>query len=127
MYRLPCLRTLDRPILIFGLEPEDMIVTLAIAAILMFVADPIVGVIAGVVLWVALKKVKGGKSPGFLYALLYRCGILSITPSILRVPHLVRAPGPGPVRHVRLSGICGDADEESAQFRYYHHEKSRLS
>ncbi len=129
MTRTPCLRTLDRPITIFGLEPEDLVAVAVVTSVLMFAVDPLPGLVTGAVLWIALLRLKGSKAPGHLYALAYRTGLLSIAPAILRVPHLVRAPLPGKVRVVRLSAFPGPADEETPAFRHYHHddERPRLS
>jgi type IV conjugative transfer system protein TraL len=89
-FRKSCPRTLDRPIVIFGLEPEDLVMVGLISGVILFVIDAIPAVITGAVLWLGLSRVKAGKPPGYLYELFYRSGMLRWAPSFLRVPHLLR-------------------------------------
>ena len=89
-YRKPCPRTLDRPIVIFGLEPEEMVAVGLLAGAILFLVDPVPAVAAGAAAWLGLSRIKAGKPPGHLYELLYRSGILRRAPSFLRVPHLLR-------------------------------------
>src|SRR5262245_28876947 len=75
-FRRPCPRTLDRPILIFGLEPEDLVAVGLVGGGLLFVVDPLIAVGAGFGLWILLLKLKAGRPPGYLFYLAYRCGLL---------------------------------------------------
>ena len=89
-FRKTCPRTLDRPIVIFGLEPEDLVMVGLVSGVILFAIDAIPAVITGAVLWVGLSRVKAGKPPGYVYELLYRSGALRWAPSFLKVPHLIR-------------------------------------
>ncbi len=89
-FRKSCPRTLDRPIMIFGLEPEDLVMVGLVAGLILFVIDAIPAVLTGTVLWVGLSRIKAGKPPGHVYELLYRSGLLRWAPSFLKVPHLIR-------------------------------------
>ncbi len=87
--RRPCPRTLDRPILVFGLEPEDLVLIGFIAGGLLFVADPLLAVGTGFALWIGLLKLKAGKPPGYLFTLAYRIGLVRLLPPSMRPPHLL--------------------------------------
>ena len=113
MYRKPCARTLDRPILIFGLEPEELVLVGAVSGAILFLWDAFPALGAGAVLWIGLSRVKEGRPPGYLFNLLHRTGLLRFLP--LRVPHLVRPPLPGALRRIRLSAFRGH-DELSASW-----------
>ncbi len=107
-YRRPCARTLDRPIVVFGLEPEDLVIVGLVAIGLLFVADGFVGVGAGLGLWIALVRLKAGKPPGCLVELAHRVGVLDRLPASWRPPHVVP-------RHVtELSPFCGEEDDALA-------------
>lgn len=104
--RRPCARTLDRPILIFGLEPEDLIFVGAVSGAILFFWDAFPALGAGAILWTGLARLKVGRPPGYLFYLLYRTGFLHLLP--IRVPHLVRPPYPGARRRIRLSAFGGN-------------------
>ena len=89
-HRRPCPRTLDRPIMIFGLEPEDLVLVGLVAGILLFTVDAVPAVLVGAVLWAGLSRAKAGKPPGYVYECLYRAGLLRWAPGWLRAPHLLR-------------------------------------
>lgn len=88
-FRKACPRTLDRPIAIFGLEPEEMVAVGLLSGAILFLIDPVPAVAAGAASWLGLSKLKAGKPPGHLFELLYRSGLLRWAPSFLRVPHLL--------------------------------------
>ena len=116
-YRKLCPRTLDRPIIIFGLEPEELVAVGLIAGAILFLIDAIPAVLTGAALWLGLSKVKAGKPPGHLYELLYRSGLLRWAPSFLRVPRLLR-------RDVRyLDAFSGGSDDV---VREYWSDRPRL-
>lgn len=106
MFRKPCARTLDRPILVFGLEPEELVLVGAVSGAILFVWDAFPAIGAGALLWIGLARVKEGRPPGYLFSLLHRTGLLRFLP--LRVPHLVPPPLPGARRRVRLSPFGGN-------------------
>ncbi|GEM_PF-814158 len=106
MVRKSCARTLDRPILIFGLEPDELVLVGAVSGVLLFVWDAFPALGAGALLWIGLSRVKEGRPPGYLFSLLLRSGTLRFLP--LRVPHLVRPPLPGARRTIRLSAFGGN-------------------
>jgi type IV secretory pathway TrbD component len=110
-YRRPCPRTLDRPILVFGLEPEDLLWVGLGAGALLFLVDPIVAVGAGAIAWVALLRLKAGRPPGHLFYLAYRGGVLRVLPPHLRPTHLL----PPGRRRLRLDPFEGDERDECAQ------------
>ena len=89
-FRKACPRTLDRPIMIFGLEPEDLVLVGLIAGIILFVVDAIPAVVTGAGLWVGLPRIKAGKPPGYVFELMYRSGLLRWVPAFLKAPHLLR-------------------------------------
>ncbi|MBI2930234.1 MAG: hypothetical protein HYY16_01165 [Planctomycetes bacterium] len=104
-YRQPCPRTLDRPILVFGLEPEDLVWIGLGAGALLFLTDPLLAVGAGLGAWVLLLRLKAGKPPGYLFTLAFRGGVLRLLPLWLRPPHLLP-----PGRGLRLTPFEGDDD-----------------
>lgn len=103
-FRKTCPRTLDRPIIIFGLEPEDLVLVGLVSGIILFVVDAIPAVLTGAVMWIGLSRVKAGKPPGHAYELLYRSGLLRWAPSFLKVPHLL------PRNLARLDAFPGGDD-----------------
>ena len=107
-YRRPCPRTLDRPIQVFGLEPEDLVGVGLAAIVLLFLADGIVAVGTGLSLWITLIRLKAGKPPGHLYALAYRHGLADLLPAALRAPQVL------PRRVTRLSPFTGEEDDDLA-------------
>ena len=109
-FRKSCPRTLDRPIVIFGLEPEDLVMVGLVSGAILFAIDAIPAVLTGAVLWIGLSRVKAGKPPGYVYELLYRSGLLRWAPSFLKVPHLIRRG----VNH--LDAFPGGDDEVVAEY-----------
>ena len=104
-YRKACPRTLDRPIMVFGLEPDELVLVGLTAGAILFAWDPVPAVLAGGVLWLGLSRIKAGRPPGHLFELLYRCGLLGRAPEWLRAPHLV------PRRVRRLDAFSGGSDD----------------
>ncbi len=90
-FRKPCARTLDRPIVIFGLEPEELVLVGLVAGAILFLVDAVPAVLSGGALWLGLSRVKAGKPPGHLFELLHRSGFLRRAPGFLRAPHLLRS------------------------------------
>jgi hypothetical protein len=76
--------------MIFGLEPEDLVLVGLVAGIILFVVDAVPAVLTGATLWIGVSRLKAGKPPGHVYSLLYRSGLLRWAPSFLRMPHLIR-------------------------------------
>ncbi|MHC4605742.1 MAG: type IV conjugative transfer system protein TraL [Planctomycetota bacterium] len=112
----PCARTLDRPITILGMEPEELVLIGLAAGAVMFLVDPVPAVVLGVGLAFLLNRVKAGKPDGYLYYLVYRSGAVRYLPGALRAPHLVLPPRPGAVRRVRLSAFPGEEEEDVERF-----------
>ena len=70
-----CARTIDKPLLLFGLEPEDVgILALASGAMILFFDTFYAGVVffGG---WMFLRILKKGKSEGYITHLFYRYGV----------------------------------------------------
>jgi len=103
--------------MIFGLEPEDLVLVGLVAGAILFLVDAIPAVVSGAVLWVGLSRIKAGKPPGHVYELLYGSGLLRWAPSFLRVPHLIRRG----VTH--LDAFPGGSDNLIAE---YHADRPRL-
>ncbi len=114
LYRRPCPRTLDRPIQVFGLEPEDLVGVGLAAIVLLFLSDGIVAVGTGLGLWIALLRLKAGKPPGHLYALAYRHGLADLLPAAFRAPQVL------PRRVTRLSPFTGEEDDDLARAWFSH-------
>ena len=109
-FRKTCPRTLDRPIMIFGLEPEDLVLVGLVSGAILFAVDAIPAVLAGALLWVGLSRIKAGKPPGHVYELLYRSGLLRWSPSFMKVPHLI------PRGMAHLDAFPGGNDEVVDEF-----------
>jgi hypothetical protein len=88
-YRKACPRTLDRPIVVFGLEPEELVMVGLVSGAILFLVDAIPAVLSGAGLWAGLSRLKAGKPPGYLYELLHRSGLLRWAPPFLKAPHLL--------------------------------------
>jgi len=70
-----CLRTIDKPLLLFGLEPEDLgVLALACGFMILFFDTLYAGVVffGG---WVFLRVLKQGKPQGYIMHLFYKHGI----------------------------------------------------
>ncbi len=70
-----CCRTIDRPLLLFGLEPEDVGILALISGFLIIFFDPFY---AGTVFfggWILLRIMKQGKPQGYLAHLFYKHGV----------------------------------------------------
>jgi type IV secretory pathway TrbD component len=109
-FRKSCPRTLDRPIMIFGLEPEDLVLVGLVSGLILFAIDAIPAVLTGAVLWIGLSRLKAGKPPGYVFELMYRSGLLRWAPSFLKAPHLVRRG----VKH--LDAFAGGDDDVVAEY-----------
>ena len=116
-YRKACARTLDRPITVFGLEPEELVLIGLAAGAILFLWDPVPAVVVGIALWLGLSRLKAGKPPGHLFELLYRSGLLRGAPEWLRAPHLL----PRELR--RLDVFSGGNDDA---VRRYWSDRPRL-
>jgi len=114
LYRRPCPRTLDRPIQVFGLEPEDLVGVGLVAIALLFLIDGIVAVGTGLGLWIALMRLKAGKPPGHLFALAYRRGLIDLLPPGWRAPQVL------PRSVTRLSPFTGEEDDDLARSWWAH-------
>lgn len=71
----PCPRTIDRPLLILGLEGEDVAVILLLCGVPAIMFSPAVPLIALFFLWPCLAAFKRGKPEGYLIHWLYRQGV----------------------------------------------------
>jgi type IV conjugative transfer system protein TraL len=114
-----CYRTLDRPLLILGLEPGDLALTVLLALLIFIFVSQILGIAAGLGLGFGLRRAKRGRPPAFLYYLAYRSGLLRILPAAFRAPHLVRPPFPWEPKVIHLSPFEGQADHDRTETRFY--------
>ena len=103
--------------MIFGLEPEDLVLVGFVSGAILFVIDAIPAVLVGAILWVGLSRVKNGKPPGYLFELLYRSGAQRWVPGFGGTPHLL------PAGRRELDAFPGDDDET---VRSYWAGRSRL-
>lgn len=69
-----CPKTIDRPILIFGLEVEDIAILAALSGAIMLFFDTFYGGMVFLVGWVGVKVIKRGKPQGYLTHMLYKYG-----------------------------------------------------
>ena len=90
-FRKACPRTLDRPIVVFGLEPEELVLIGLVAGGILIAIDPIPAVLVGAAGWIALSRLKEGKPPGYLYEAAHRNGLLDRLPAAFRPSHLLPA------------------------------------
>ena len=70
-----CPRTIDKPILLFGLEPEDVgVLALASGAVMVFFDTFYAGCVffGG---WIFLRFIKKGKPEGYIAHLFYKHGV----------------------------------------------------
>ena len=70
-----CARTIDKPLLIFGLEPEDIgILALASGSMILFFDTFYAGIVffGG---WMFLRLLKRGKPQGYIVHLFYKYGL----------------------------------------------------
>ncbi len=111
-FRKACPRTLDRPIVIFGLEPEELVLVGLVPGAILFLVDPIPAVLVGAGLWAGLSRIKAGKPPGHLYELLHRSGALRWAPPFLKAPHLV----PPGARY--LDAFPEESDDAARDYRF---------
>lgn len=71
----PCSRTIDRPLLILGLEGEDIAVLLCLFGIPAILFSPAVPVIALFAAWPLVAWFKRDKPEGFVIHFFYRWGV----------------------------------------------------
>ena len=69
-----CPRTLDKPILLMGLEMEDLGLLCLIIGLLSLFMGPLLPGAGGLVGWFALARFKRGKPAGYLLHRLYALG-----------------------------------------------------
>ena len=70
-----CCRTIDKPLLLFGLEPEDVgILSLTSGAIMLF-SDTFYAGLMFFGGWIFLRLLKKGKPQGYITHLFYRYGV----------------------------------------------------
>jgi len=115
-----CYRHLDRPFVVFlGLGPIDLFAILAGGAVLMILTNPVIGLLGGIALGMAVRHFKEGKPKGYVFYLLYRSGLIGLAPEALRPPWLVPPPPLGGERVLRFSAVPGEADDESAEAKFF--------
>ena len=70
-----CSRTLDKPLLILGLEGEDVAVLMMVFGVPAVLISPSVPVMLLFAAWPALVAFKRGKPEGYVLHVLYKCGV----------------------------------------------------
>lgn len=78
----PCPQTLDEPVKVFGLEPEDFAVMLAVPAAASLAIDVLLSCGCGVLVGLVMYFGKRGRPPGALLHMLHDYGIVQL-PGIL--------------------------------------------
>jgi hypothetical protein len=116
-FRRTCPRTLDRPVTFFGLEVEDLLALLALAGLLLFAVGAVAAIAAAGAAWLGLTRLKRGKPPGHLTALLYASRLPALLP-FLAPPHLIR-PDWGRDGRQHFSAVWGPGDARSPYARFY--------
>ena len=107
MHVARCYRTLDRPITVFGLEIEDLLLVILLAGFALFAAGPFVGIGLALGLLALLRRFKAGRPPGYVFERLYRRGFT------FAVPHLA------PLLP-RFTAVTSDDEEgHSIEARYW--------
>jgi len=91
-----CPRTLDKPLLLFGLEVEDVAILTLVGGVGSILFGPIIPGICAIVGWVVLMQFKKDKPSGYLLHWLYAQGI--------DFPGLIP-----PIKKVERYGIYGTA------------------
>jgi hypothetical protein len=71
----PCPKTIDKPLLILGLEGEDIAVLMLVFGIPAILISPAVPLGLILVAWPALVHFKRGKPEGYVLHALYRIGL----------------------------------------------------
>ncbi|MBF0485814.1 MAG: hypothetical protein HQL16_04795 [Candidatus Omnitrophica bacterium] len=71
----PCSRTIDRPLLILGLEGEDVAVLMLLCGIPAVLFSPAIPVIGLLIVWPLLAAFKRGKPEGYVLHFLYSLGM----------------------------------------------------
>jgi len=92
-----CLRTIDKPLLLFGLEPEDVGVLVLACGLAMLFLDTFY---AGLVFfggWVLLRMIKRGRPQGYIIHLFYKHGV--------RIKGLIDPP-----KRVKRYSVFGEED-----------------
>ncbi len=84
-----CPRTLDKPILLFGLEVEDVGLLVSLWGAGSILIDPLISGVFGIVGWIVLMQFKKDKPAGYLIHWIYSQGIdfPGLIPPIKKVQH----------------------------------------
>lgn len=83
-----CPRTLDKPILLFGLETEEVAMIILLAGIGSLILGPLYPGIFGILSWFGLIEFKKDKPSGYLIHYLYAQGLSM--PGLIRSFKLVK-------------------------------------
>ena len=86
-----CPRTLDKPILLFGLEVEDLAIVLIIGGGGGVLFGPVLPGLASIAAWIFLVRFKRDKPAGYILHYLYAKG--SDLPGLIPSPNKVRKYG----------------------------------
>ena len=70
-----CPRNIDKPLLLFGLEPEDMGVLVAVSGLLILFSDTFYAGTAFFGGWIVLRALKQNKPQGYITHLFYKHGV----------------------------------------------------
>ncbi len=121
MFERNCYQRLDEPVLVWlGLEFREIAVSLGGGALVAILGGFLVGLgFLGILLGFAtgggllflFRSLKAG-GPGYVFARLYRLGLVELLPGGLRPRHLLPLPGGGRRSAVRLSPVLGENDEK---------------
>lgn len=81
-----CPRTLDKPMILFGLEIEDIGVLSLFMGITAVLFNPVIPTFLFFFGWWILSKVKKGQPAGIIPHMLYKCGLM--LPGLIPSPRL---------------------------------------
>jgi type IV conjugative transfer system protein TraL len=71
----PCPRTIDKPLLILGLEGEDVAALMLVFGMPAVLFSPVIPVILLFIAWPVMATLKKGKPPGYVMHGLYWLGV----------------------------------------------------
>jgi hypothetical protein len=126
MYTRKAYRTLDRPLMFFGLEIEDIFAIFIVSSVIMFAISPLLAAGFAVACGFFMRRLKEGKPSGYVFYLMYKKGLLNFL-TLFQFPHLVWIPPGGARGKVHFSCVeDADVDKENPYEKFYWGGRERL-